>query len=85
MESRNAKIPPYSQVGTIVQGPTEFYSGRIMKRDRKKTFVDEVMTGEASKGHFERKYSEVQTSKTSGKKAHYKALKDRRSKSMKRR
>ncbi|KAB2576978.1 putative rrna-processing protein fcf2 protein [Lasiodiplodia theobromae] len=68
-------VPEYSQVGTIVEGPTEYFSARLQKKDRKKTFVEEVLEQEKSSGRFERKYGEIQTKKTSGKKAHYKAVK----------
>lgn len=71
-------VPPFSQVGTIIEGPTEFYSGRINKKDRKKTFVEEVLAQEAETGRFKNKYNEIQKSKTSGKKAFYKALKAKR-------
>ncbi|GME46603.1 rRNA processing protein fcf2 [Neofusicoccum parvum] len=68
-------VPEYSQVGTIVEGPTEYFSARLQKKDRKKTFVEEVLGQEKNSGRFGRKYSEIQAKKTSGKKAHYKALK----------
>ncbi|KAK5166173.1 dTDP-fucopyranose mutase [Saxophila tyrrhenica] len=72
------KPPEYSQVGTIVEGPTEFFSGRIENKQRKKTFVEEVLAGEQETGRFKRKYGELQTKKTSGKKAYYNALKEKR-------
>lgn len=77
----NAKnnAPEFSQVGTIIEGPTEFYSSRIPNRERKKTFVDEVLAAEESTGRFKRKYGDIQSSKTSGKKAHYRKLKENRS------
>ncbi|KAF2405165.1 Fcf2-domain-containing protein [Trichodelitschia bisporula] len=74
------KIPEYSQVGQIVEGPTEFYSARLRNKDRKETFVEDALAGEVETGRFKRKYEEVQTKKTSGKKAFYKALKAKRSK-----
>lgn len=73
-----AKIPAFSQVGTVLEGPTEFYSARLNKRDRKQTFVGEIMAGEQDNGRFKRKYAEVQDAKTSGKKAHYKKLLEQR-------
>jgi hypothetical protein len=72
------KVPEYSQVGVLVEGPTEFFSGRLQNKDRKGTFVDEALATEASNGRFKKKYGEVQMSKTSGKKAFYKALKAKR-------
>ncbi|KAF2004469.1 Fcf2-domain-containing protein [Amniculicola lignicola CBS 123094] len=74
-----ADIPAYSQVGTIIEGPTEYYTARINKKDRKRTFVEEVLSKEAETGRFKNKYNEIQMTKTSGKKAFYKALKAKRS------
>lgn len=72
------KIPEHSQVGTLIEGPTEFYSARVEKRDRKRTFVEEVLAGEQESGRFKRKYEELQVKKRSGKKGYYKALKQKR-------
>ncbi|KAL1960014.1 hypothetical protein VTO42DRAFT_682 [Malbranchea cinnamomea] len=77
-ESGKAKPPAYSQVGTIIEGPTEFFSARIPKKERKKTFVEEVLAVEAEHGRFKRKYGEIQAAKTSGKKAYYKAKQAKR-------
>ena len=78
-ENAKTNAPEFSQVGTIIEGPTEFYSSRIPNRERKNTFVDEVLAAEESTGRFKRKYGDIQSSKTSGKKAHYKKLKENRS------
>ncbi|WPH00713.1 rRNA-processing protein FCF2 [Acrodontium crateriforme] len=72
------KAPEYSQVGTIIQGPTEYFSGRIDNKQRKRTFVEEVLAGEEQTGRFKKKYGELQSKKTSGKKAFYKTLKAQR-------
>ncbi|KAK3713925.1 dTDP-fucopyranose mutase [Vermiconidia calcicola] len=72
------KAPEYSQVGTIVEGPTEFFTGRIEKKKRKRTFVEEVLAGEQETGRFRKKYGDLQDRKGSGKKAYYKALKAKR-------
>lgn len=72
------KIPEYSQVGTLIEGPSEFFSARVEKKDRKRTFVEEVLAGEEQSGRFKKKYDEVQNRKRSGKKGFYKALKQRR-------
>lgn len=77
-ENGKSNVPEFSQVGTIIEGPTEYYNGRLQNKDRKKTFVEEVLAGEAQTGRFKKKYSEIQSSKTSGKKAYYKALKAKR-------
>ncbi|KAM5456915.1 dTDP-fucopyranose mutase [Microsporum audouinii] len=82
-ENGKAKIPEFSQVGTIIEGPTEFFSARITKKDRKRNFAEEVMAAEKESGRFKRKYAEIQEAKTSGKKAYYKKLKAKRARPMK--
>ncbi|KAL2837326.1 Fcf2 pre-rRNA processing-domain-containing protein [Aspergillus pseudodeflectus] len=77
-ESGKAQPPKYSQVGTIIEGPTEFFSGRIVKRDRKKTFVEEALALEQSTKRFESRYNDVQDKKKSGKKAFYNSLRAKR-------
>ncbi|KDB26261.1 hypothetical protein H109_01933 [Trichophyton interdigitale MR816] len=82
-ENGKAKIPEYSQVGTIIEGPTEFFSARITKKERKNNFAEEIMAAEKESGRFKRKYAEIQEAKTSGKKAYYKKLKAKRARPMK--
>ncbi|KAL9043192.1 MAG: hypothetical protein Q9180_000019 [Flavoplaca navasiana] len=79
-DSRKPLIPEYSQIGTIMQGPTEHFSSRIAKRDRKKTFVEEITAAEGANGRFKKKSTEIQASKTSGRRAFYQKLKQKRSK-----
>ncbi|KIW71267.1 hypothetical protein PV04_03450 [Phialophora macrospora] len=78
--TRKGKIPTFSQTGTVIEGPTEFFSARINKKERAKNFVEEAMATENQTGRFKRKYSEIQEAKTSGKKAHYKKLVAKRKK-----
>ncbi|KAJ5246933.1 hypothetical protein N7468_001916 [Penicillium chermesinum] len=82
-ESAKAKAPEFSQVGTIIEGPTEFFRGRIAKKDRKKTFVAEAMALERENGRFRSKYDDIQQSKQSGKKAFYNNLRAKRNKKQK--
>lgn len=74
-----SKAPEFSQVGTVVEGPAEYYSARLLNRERKKTFVEEILAAEAETGRFKQKYNDVQTTKRSGKKAYYKDVKAKRS------
>lgn len=73
-KKENAKAPPpeFSQVGTLVEGPTEFFSGRLQNAQRKRTLVEEVLAGEQESGRFKRKYNDIQSAKTSGKRGYYK-------------
>ena len=85
-DSSAGKIPEFSQVGTIIEGPTEYFSGRLSNKERKRTFVEEILAQEKSDGKFKAKYNAIQKAKTSGKKAHFKKLKElRRGGSSKRR
>ncbi|KAF2756154.1 Fcf2-domain-containing protein [Pseudovirgaria hyperparasitica] len=77
-ESGKSKAPEFSQIGTIIEGPTEYYSARIQNKDRKRTFVDEVLAAEAQSGRFKKKASDIQMAKASGKKRHYQAMKEKR-------
>lgn len=83
-DNGNALAPEFSEVGTIIEGPTDFYSSRLQNRERKRTLVEEIMQGERSTGRFKNKYNDVQLAKTRGKKAHYKALKAKRAKTIRR-
>lgn len=78
--SKKSLIPQFSQVGTVIEGPTEFSSGRIPNKQRKKTFVEEVLARSEDMDRFKCKYNEVQVSKASGKKGYYKQLKAKRRK-----
>ncbi|MCJ1265268.1 hypothetical protein MMC22_005143 [Lobaria immixta] len=84
-DSANLQTPGFSQIGTIIEGPTEFYSSRILNNDRRKTIVDEVLAMEKSTGRFRSKYRDVQLAATSGKKTFYKNLKARRSRGVRKR
>ncbi|RMZ86155.1 hypothetical protein DV737_g206, partial [Chaetothyriales sp. CBS 132003] len=78
--SQKPKIPQFSQTGTVIEGPTEFFSARINRKDRSKNFVHETLNAERDTGRFKRKYNEIQVAKTSGRKAHYKNLVKKRRK-----
>ncbi|KAI4146750.1 MAG: hypothetical protein L6R39_003337 [Caloplaca ligustica] len=84
-DNQKALVPEYSQVGTILEGPTEYYSSRIPKRDRKRSFIEEIVATEEGTNRFKEKYNDIQASKTSGRRAYYKQLKQKRSKGFLRR
>jgi hypothetical protein len=78
-QDSKAEPPGFSQVGTIVESPAEYYSARLPNKQRKKTLADEVLAVEAKNHHFRNAYAKVQAVKTSGKKASYKVRKMKRS------
>lgn len=72
------KTPEFFQIGTIVEGKSEFYSSRLKNKDRHSTILESVMYDDDTKKYFKRKYDEIQLKKTSGKKTHYKNIKEAR-------
>lgn len=73
-------IPAFSQIGTVIEGATEFFSGRIKNKDRKRTILEEVVSHEQESGRFQRKYEDINKSKASGKKGYHKSVKAKRNK-----
>ncbi|KAI0527856.1 Fcf2 pre-rRNA processing-domain-containing protein [Xylaria bambusicola] len=71
-------IPEFAQVGTVVPGPTDYFSSRMTKKERKRTLLEDVLETEAASRRFKNKYGEIQAAKTSGKKAHYKKMMQKR-------
>lgn len=73
------QIPEHFQMGTIVGGQTDWHS-RLTRKQRGISLTDEILHDDDSKKYFRRKYTEIQDRKTSGKKAHYKKLQEKRRK-----
>ena len=71
--------PPYSQVGEVIAGPTEFFSARMTRKERKRTIAEEVMSN-YNHGKMKDKYAGIQKVKTSGKKLFYKKVVEQRRK-----
>jgi len=53
-------LPKYFQMGRIVETPADFYSGRIPKKQRKATLVDELLDDADFRRYNKRKYEEIQ-------------------------
>ncbi|KAG1050254.1 hypothetical protein G6F43_007460 [Rhizopus delemar] len=70
--------PTYFQMGTIIEGPTEFFSARLTKKERKQTIVDELLASEEQKQYYKRKHDEVSAKANNGGKRDYKKLKAHR-------
>lgn len=74
-----ASAPEFSQVGEIIAGPTEFYSARLSRKERKRTMLEEVMST-YNDSKFSAKYAGIQKQKMSGKKGFYQKLVSQRRK-----
>ncbi|KAI1375959.1 Fcf2-domain-containing protein [Hypoxylon crocopeplum] len=77
-DSARALVPEFSSVGTIVEGPTDFFNARLTKKERKRTLLEEVLETEDVTRKFKSKYGEIQATKTSGKKGHYRKMMEKR-------
>lgn len=70
----NWEIPKFFQMGTIVEGNTEFYSSRMSKKSRGKTIAEQILKDDQATEYFDKKHKEIQAARTSGGKAHYQRL-----------
>ncbi|KAG9319408.1 hypothetical protein KVV02_006115 [Mortierella alpina] len=80
-EKGKPKFPKYFQVGTIIEGNTEFYSSRLTKKERATTITGEVMKDLTGRDYYKRKFDEIQEVKQSGGKRFNKKGKGKQSKS----
>lgn len=51
------------QVGTVIEGNTEFYSSRLARRERRGNLTEELMANGDIAGYAKRKYGELQREK----------------------
>lgn len=62
-DSENGGFPKFVQKGTIVEDSSEFFSARLTKKQRKKTFAQELLADDKTKTYFKRKYGEIMEEK----------------------
>ena len=55
---------PFIQIGTVIQGPTEYYSSRLVRKDRRENIVQELLADADAKSYFKKKYLEIQDKKS---------------------
>ncbi|CAM6101352.1 unnamed protein product [Calypogeia fissa] len=75
--SDSKAIPKFFQVGTVVEGAADFYSGRLTKKERKSTFAEELLTDSSLQTYRKRKYLQIQEQKEAGGKKFWKKKKNR--------
>ena len=61
-------------VGTVIEGPSEYKSSRLTKRERKQTILEEIMGDDSIKQYSKRVFNTIQQQK-SHKKRVYKTYK----------
>ncbi|PIN03903.1 hypothetical protein CDL12_23570 [Handroanthus impetiginosus] len=59
-DSRSKTLPKYFQVGTVIESASEFYTGRLTKKERKATLADELLSDSALGKYRKRKVREIE-------------------------
>ena len=54
------RLPEYFQVGTVIQGATEFYSSRLSKQQRGRTFAEELLNDADVKFTLKKRFTKLQ-------------------------
>ena len=52
-----------AQLGTIIEGPTEYYSARLTKKERRTTVLEEFRSEAAVRNYTKKSFSKIQKSK----------------------
>ncbi|XP_077246370.1 rRNA-processing protein fcf2-like [Tasmannia lanceolata] len=53
-------LPKYFQVGTVIQSSTDFFSGRLTKKERKATLAEELLSDRSLGEYRKRKVREIE-------------------------
>lgn len=64
----NSEIPKYFQVGTVIEGATDFLNGRISKKNRKRTITEEILADHENIATIKSKFLETQDARPKRKK-----------------
>ncbi|XWS53442.1 hypothetical protein CRYUN_Cryun10bG0001900 [Craigia yunnanensis] len=59
-DSKSKALPKYFRVGTVVESVTDYYSGRMTKKERKPTLADELLSDPAVRQYRKRKVREIE-------------------------
>ncbi|XP_002975646.2 deoxynucleotidyltransferase terminal-interacting protein 2 isoform X1 [Selaginella moellendorffii] len=60
------KLPKYFQIGTVVEGPGEFYSSRLTRAERKATIAEELLADAGVQTFRKRKFAEIMEKSSAG-------------------
>lgn len=66
-------LAPDFQIGTVMEGRLDFVNGRLPRRERKRTFVDEILADRGVRSYTKKKFTSIQETNKSGRKGQYKA------------
>ncbi|MCL7038880.1 hypothetical protein MKW94_012925 [Papaver nudicaule] len=59
-DSNSKELPKYFQMGTMVESPTDFYSGRLTNKERKQSIAEELLHDAALGKYRKRKVREIE-------------------------
>jgi len=65
-------LAPDFQIGTVIEGRMDFVNGRLPRRERKRTFVDEILADRGVRSYTKKKFTSIQEANKSGRKSQYK-------------
>lgn len=57
------KFPKHFQMGTVIEGPTEYYSSRLTNKQRKRTMAEEIMADDHLTQVRKKRYTKMQEEK----------------------
>ncbi|KAK2389589.1 hypothetical protein P8452_27260 [Trifolium repens] len=71
-DSNSKTLPKYFQIGTIVDSPLDYYTGRLTKRERKTSIAEEFLSDQKSSAYRKRKVREIEEQRQPGGNAKWK-------------
>ncbi|KAK7274282.1 hypothetical protein RIF29_15365 [Crotalaria pallida] len=62
-DSKSKTLPKYFQMGTVVDSPLDYFSGRLTKKERKATLAEELLADQNLAAYRKRKVREIEEKK----------------------
>ena len=59
-DSKSKALPKYFQVGTVIESASDFFTGRLTKKERKTTLADELLSDHTLGEYRKRKVREIE-------------------------
>ncbi|KAL2943590.1 rRNA-processing protein fcf2 [Bienertia sinuspersici] len=65
-DTKSKTLPKYFQMGTVVESASDFYSGRLTKKERKSRIADELLSDGSLAHYRKRKVREIEEERRPG-------------------
>ncbi|CAA7389759.1 unnamed protein product [Spirodela intermedia] len=59
-DSKSKTLPKYFQLGTVIESTSDFFSGRLTKKERKSTIAGELLSDHSLRTYRKRKVREIE-------------------------